>query len=48
MDLKTRNMAVTEAFFSAALGWRFAVDPESWRTATVIEVGGHRIGGLSD
>ncbi|GHE68453.1 VOC family protein [Streptomyces capitiformicae] len=49
MDLKTRDLPGTAAFFSAVLGWRFAVDEEDWRRATKIAtVDGHRIGGVSD
>lgn len=48
MDLKTLDLPGTSAFFSAALGWRFAVDEEDWRRATKIAVGGHRIGSVSD
>ncbi|MER6407116.1 hypothetical protein ABT269_27170 [Streptomyces viridosporus] len=28
MDVKTRDLSGTAAFFSKALGWRFAVDEE--------------------
>ncbi len=48
MDLKTRDMAGTAAFFSHTLGWRFALDEDDWRKATKITVDGHRIGGVSD
>lgn len=49
MDLKTRDLPGTAAFFAATLGWRFAVDEEDWRRATKITAdGGHRIGGVSD
>ncbi|GAA2097745.1 hypothetical protein GCM10009801_68350 [Streptomyces albiaxialis] len=48
MDLKTRDMPGTAAFFSEVLGWSFAVDGEDWRRATKISVGGHRIGSVSD
>ncbi|MEV0439692.1 VOC family protein [Streptomyces spectabilis] len=48
MDLKTRDLSGTAAFFSKVLGWRFEVDEEDWRRATRISVGGHRIGGVSD
>ncbi|MGR3937385.1 VOC family protein [Streptomyces sp. BRA346] len=48
MDLKTRDLPGTAAFFSKTLGWHFAVDEEDWRRATVIAVDGHRIGGVSD
>ncbi|EFE67429.1 hydroxylase [Streptomyces viridosporus ATCC 14672] len=48
MDVKTRDLPGTAAFFSKALGWRFAVDEEDWRRATKISAGGHRIGGVSD
>ncbi|MGW0909593.1 VOC family protein [Streptomyces sp. NPDC002853] len=48
MDLKTRDPAATAAFFSATLGWRFAVDETDWRKATKIDVDGHLIGGVSD
>ncbi|MEV0529630.1 VOC family protein [Streptomyces sp. NPDC050439] len=48
MDLKTRDPAATAAFFSATLGWRFAVDEEDWRKATKVDVDGHVIGGVSD
>lgn len=48
MDLKTRDLTGTAAFFSQTLGWRFAVDEEDWRQATKIAVDGHLIGGVSD
>lgn len=48
MDLKTRDLPGTTAFFSTALDWHFAVDEEDWRRATTIAVDGHRIGGVSD
>lgn len=48
MDLKTRDPTGTAAFFSQALGWRFAVDEKDWRQATKIATGGHRIGGVSN
>ncbi|MGW6318632.1 VOC family protein [Streptomyces sp. NPDC055099] len=48
MDLKTRDPAATATFFSATLGWRFAVDEEDWRKATKADVDGHLIGGVSD
>lgn len=49
MDLKTRDLPGTAAFFADTLGWRFAVDEEDWRKATKIAApGGHRIGGVSD
>lgn len=49
MDLKTRDLPGTAAFFADTLGWRFAVDEEDWRRATKITAGGgHRIGGVSD
>ncbi|GCB51728.1 VOC family protein [Streptomyces sp. NL15-2K] len=48
MDLKTHHPPDTAAFFSAALGWRFAVDEEDWRRAVKIAVDGHRIGSVSD
>ncbi|MFI9629358.1 VOC family protein [Streptomyces sp. NPDC052042] len=37
-----------EPFFSAALGWQFAVDGSDWRRATKIFADGQRIGGVSD
>ncbi|MFJ8769593.1 VOC family protein [Streptomyces clavifer] len=48
MDLKTHDVPGTAAFFSAVLGWRFAVDEDDWRRATKIFADGHRIGGVSD
>ncbi|WP_246096774.1 VOC family protein [Streptomyces botrytidirepellens] len=48
MDLKTRDLPGTAAFFSKTLGWHFAVDEEDWRQTTAIAVDGHRIGGVSD
>ncbi|MGW0839124.1 VOC family protein [Streptomyces sp. NPDC002787] len=49
MDLKTRDLPGTTAFFADTLGWRFAVDEDDWRRATKITAGnGHRIGGVSD
>ncbi|GAA2423755.1 hypothetical protein GCM10010191_39870 [Actinomadura vinacea] len=48
MDLKTRDVPGTAAFFSAELGWRFAVDEDDWRRATKISSAGHQIGGVSD
>jgi uncharacterized protein len=48
VDLKTRDVPATAAFFSAALGWTFAVDPDDWRQATKIAVDGHWVGGVSD
>jgi hypothetical protein len=48
IDLKTRDVPATAAFFSAALGWTFAVDPDDWRQATKIAVDGRWIGGVSD
>ncbi|MFH8484836.1 VOC family protein [Streptomyces longisporoflavus] len=48
MDVKTRDLPGTAAFFSKALGWHFAVDEDDWRQATKISVDGHRIGSVSD
>lgn len=48
MDLKTRDPSGTAAFFSAVLGWDFAVDEQDRRKAVKISAGDHRIGGLSD
>ena len=48
MDLKTRDPDATAAFFSQALGWRFAVDEEDWRRAVKIFVDGEAIGSVSD
>ncbi|MFF6785751.1 VOC family protein [Streptomyces sp. NPDC012510] len=49
MDVKTRDLPGTAAFFADTLGWRFAVDKEDWRRATKITAPkGHRIGGVSD
>lgn len=48
MDLKTRDPSGTAAFFSAVLGWDFAVDEADWRRAVKISAGDHRIGGVSD
>ncbi|MEV6717750.1 VOC family protein [Lentzea sp. NPDC051208] len=48
MDLKTRDLAGTTAYFSQTLGWRFEVDEEDWRKAVKISVHGHLIGGVSD
>ncbi|MFY1653010.1 VOC family protein [Solwaraspora sp. WMMB762] len=39
MDIKTRDIADTARFFSATLGWRFAVDDDDWRRATTITGG---------
>jgi predicted enzyme related to lactoylglutathione lyase len=47
-DLKTRDVPATSAFFSAALGWKIAVDPGDWRQATKIAVDGRWIAGVSD
>lgn len=48
MDVKTYDVPGTEAFFSAVLGWRFAVDESDWRRAIKIFADGHQIGGVSD
>jgi predicted enzyme related to lactoylglutathione lyase len=48
MDVKTHDVPGTEAFFSAVLGWRFAVDESDWRRAIKIFADGHQIGGVSD
>ncbi|MFI2332415.1 VOC family protein [Nocardia rhamnosiphila] len=48
VDLKTRDPNAAAAFFERALGWTVETDQDSWRRATVIRVGEHRIGGLSD
>ncbi|MEU7579460.1 VOC family protein [Streptomyces sp. NPDC041068] len=48
MDLKTHDLPGTAAFFSAVMGWDFAVDEDDWRKATKIAVGGRWIGGVSD
>ncbi|MBX7268842.1 VOC family protein [Micromonospora sp. Llam7] len=48
MDVKTRDTPGTATFFSALLGWRFAVDESDWRRATVITVGEFPIGTVSD
>ncbi|MFJ8184961.1 VOC family protein [Streptomyces sp. NPDC096105] len=48
MDVKTHDVPGTAAFFSAVLGWRFAVDGSDWRRATKIFADGHQIGGVSD
>lgn len=48
LDLKTRDVAGTAEFFSAALGWRFAVDEQDWRKATKIYLGDRELGGVSD
>jgi predicted enzyme related to lactoylglutathione lyase len=48
MDLKTRDLPGTAAVLSDLLGWQFAEDPADWRRATVISVGGYRIGTVSD
>ncbi|MFF7393946.1 VOC family protein [Streptomyces scabiei] len=49
MDLKTRDLAGTTAFFAAALGWHIAVDEEDRRRSTKITTAdGHLIGGVSD
>ncbi|WND39740.1 VOC family protein [Streptomyces sp. BB1-1-1] len=48
MDVKTHDVPGTAAFFSAVLGWRFAVDESDWRRAIKIFVDGHQIGGVSD
>ncbi|MFE7836884.1 VOC family protein [Streptomyces sp. NPDC057474] len=45
MDLKTRDLPGTAAFFADLLGWHFAVDEEDWRRATKISFGGGRAGG---
>jgi uncharacterized protein len=47
-DVKSRDVQATSAFFSAALGWKIAVDPDDWRQATKIAVDGRWIGGVSD
>jgi predicted enzyme related to lactoylglutathione lyase len=47
-DVKTRDVLATSAFFSVALGWKIAVDPDDWRQATKIAVDGRWIGGVSD
>jgi predicted enzyme related to lactoylglutathione lyase len=33
MELKTRDIPGTAAYFSAVLGWRFDVDEDDWRRA---------------
>ncbi len=48
MDLKTHDPSGTADFFSAVLGWDFAVDEDDRRKAVTISAGDHRIGGLSD
>ncbi|MGW7283545.1 VOC family protein [Streptomyces sp. NPDC054844] len=48
MDVKTYDVPGTEAFFSAVLGWRFAVDESDWRRAIKIFADGQQIGGVSD
>jgi uncharacterized protein len=48
IDLKTRDVPATAAYFTAALGWTFAVDPDDWRRATKIGLDGRWIGGVSD
>ena len=48
MDLKTRALPGTTAFFAKTLGRRFAVDEEDWGKATRITADGHLIGGVSD
>jgi predicted enzyme related to lactoylglutathione lyase len=48
LDLKTRDVSATAAFFSTALGWTFAVDPDDWRQATKIALNGTWLGGVSD
>ncbi|GAA2253918.1 lactoylglutathione lyase [Streptomyces ruber] len=48
MDLKTRDLPGTAAFFAATLGWRFAVDETDWRRATKVFADGRPIGGVSD
>ncbi|MBN6036611.1 VOC family protein [Amycolatopsis sp. 195334CR] len=48
LDLKTRDVTGTAEFFSAALGWRFAVDEQDWRKATKIYLGDRELGGVSD
>ncbi|MGP3974432.1 VOC family protein [Streptomyces sp. 8N114] len=48
MDLKTRDLPGTPAFFSTALGWRFAVDENDWRKATKFAANGYQIGSVSD
>lgn len=48
VDLKTRDPNAAAAFFGGVLGWTVEIDQDSWRRATVIRVGEHHIGGLSD
>ncbi|MDX3643954.1 VOC family protein [Streptomyces sp. MB09-02B] len=49
MDLKTRDLPGTTAFFAATLGWHLTVDEEDPRRSTRITTGdGHRVGGASD
>ncbi|NLU70718.1 VOC family protein [Streptomyces sp. HNM0574] len=48
MDLKTREVSRTAAFFADVLGWEFAEDEEDWRRAVRISADGHGIGGVSD
>lgn len=48
MDLKTHDPSGTAGFFSAVLGWDFAVDEQDWRRATTVSAGEHRIGTVSD
>jgi predicted enzyme related to lactoylglutathione lyase len=48
MDLKTRDIPGTAAYFSAVLGWQFAVDEHNRRRAVTITAHGQPIGTLSD
>ncbi len=48
MDLKTHDLAGTVKQLATRLGWQCAVDPDDWRRATVISIGGYPIGTLSD
>ncbi|MEV4091280.1 VOC family protein [Streptosporangium saharense] len=48
MDLKTHDIPGTAAFFSAVLGWDFAVDEQDWRSATTATLDGQRIATVSD
>ncbi|MFD0855486.1 hypothetical protein ACFQ07_24805, partial [Actinomadura adrarensis] len=48
MDLKTRDIPGTAGFFSAVLGWRFAVDEDDWRRATKASLDGHQLATVSD
>lgn len=48
MDLKTRDLPGTAAFFGRTLGWRFAVDESDWRRATKASADGHPVAGVSD